>query len=372
MTKVKERLKALDVLRGATIAAMILVNNPGSWSHIYPPLEHAAWHGWTFTDLIFPFFLFVVGVSIVLALQSKIEDPTQHRALYKKIIRRTLILFGLGLFLSGFPFFNLSTLRIPGVLQRIAVCYFFAALLFIHLRRKGLWTVTLVLLFGYWALMAWYPVPGTGAGSLEKGANFAAWIDQMVLSGHMWSATKTWDPEGIVSTLPAIATTLFGVFTGMLFKSTLSTEEKTIRLFVYGNGMIFVGLVWNLWLPINKNLWTSSYAVFMSGMAMVILGILTWWIDIRKQTRFTKPFIVYGMNAITVFVLSGLIGRLLYIIRWQDGSGTEVTLKGWIYHLLFTPWLSPVNASLAYALTWVALSYAAMHWMYKRGVFLKV
>ncbi len=372
MTAVKERLKALDVLRGATIAAMILVNNPGSWSHVYPPLEHAAWHGWTFTDLIFPFFLFIVGVSIVLALQSKRDDRGQRGQLYKKIIKRTLMLFGLGLLLSGFPFFDLASLRIPGVLQRIAVCYFFAALLYVHLSKKGLWAALLILLSGYWALMAWYPVPGVGAGSLEKGANFAAWIDQMVLSGHMWSATKTWDPEGIVSTLPAIATTLFGVLTGLLFKSALSKEEKTMRLFVYGNIMVFIGLAWNPWLPINKNLWTSSYAVFMSGLAMVILGIFTWWIDIRGRHRFTKPFIVYGMNAITVFVLSGLIGRLLYVIRWQDGYGAEVTLKGWVYQALFTPWLSPVNASLAYALTWVALSYAAMHWMYKKGIFLKV
>lgn len=371
MVEKKQRLLALDVLRGATIAAMILVNNPGSWSHVYAPLLHAEWNGWTFTDLIFPFFLFIVGVSIVLALASKMDDPLLRRSLYKKIVRRTLILFGLGLFLSGFPYFNLSTLRIPGVLQRIAVCYFFAALLFLHADTKKMWGITLALLFGYWALMVWYPVPGLGAGSLEKGANFAAWVDSLVLKGHMWSATKTWDPEGIVSTLPALATTLLGVFTGKLLRAGLSAEEKTLRLFVYGNFLLLTGMIWSVWLPINKSIWTSSYAVFMSGMAMVVLGMLTWWIDIRGERRLTRPFVVYGMNAITVFVLSGVVGRLLYLIRF-DVDGKSVTLKGWLYHLLFTSWLSPYNASLAYALCWVALSYLLMKWMYNKGIFLKV
>lgn len=371
MNKPQNRLVALDVLRGATIAAMILVNNPGSWSHIYAPFKHAEWHGWTFTDLIFPFFLYIVGVSIVLALHGKRNDVSQRRVLYKKIIRRTLILFGLGLFLSGFPFYNLSTLRIPGVLQRIAVCYFISAWVYLHLGKKGILSVIFVLLFGYWALMAWYPVPGIGAGSLEKGANFAAWVDGLILKGHMWRATKTWDPEGIVSTLPAIATTLFGVLTGLLLRSSLSAEEKNLRLFVYGNGMLFVGMVWSVWLPINKNLWTSSYAVFMSGMAMVLLALFIWWIDIRGEKRFTQPFVVYGMNAITVFVLSGIVGRLMYLIRWHNGDGA-VTLKGWIYTRLFASWLTPYNASLAYALAWVALSYLLMKWMYNKGLFLKV
>ncbi|MGB5290656.1 MAG: heparan-alpha-glucosaminide N-acetyltransferase domain-containing protein, partial [Lysobacterales bacterium] len=197
-----KRLLSLDFFRGITIAAMILVNNPGSWAHVYPPLLHAQWHDWTPTDLIFPFFLFIVGVSINLAFSGKKDSQVPAKDLYGKIIRRTLILFALGLFLNGFPFFDLASLRIPGVLQRIAICYLVASLLFLHCgaRVQALWAVAFMLI--YWAAMQWFPVPGIGAGSYEKGANFSAWVDNLFLHGHMWSESKTWDPEGIFSTLP--------------------------------------------------------------------------------------------------------------------------------------------------------------------------
>jgi predicted acyltransferase len=366
-----QRLLSLDFFRGITIAAMILVNNPGSWSHVYPPLLHAQWHGWTPTDLIFPFFLFIVGVSITLAFSTRKANHEPAKALYGKIIRRSCTLFLLGLFLSGFPFFDLSSIRIPGVLQRIAVCYFFATVVFLNfdLKTQAAWALALMLI--YWAAMAWFPVPGVGAGSYEKGANFSAWVDSLFLQGHMWSQTKTWDPEGIFSTLPAISTTLFGVLTGDLLKRNMPAIKKVWLMLASGTVAVAIGSAWHYWLPINKSLWTSSYALFMSGMAMVFLGICYYLIDIREWRKGIKPFCVYGMNAITVFVLSGVVGRLLYLVKWPSG-GDVTTLKEWLVNSFFLPWLSPVNASLAYALCFVVISYFAMYYLYKKQIFIKV
>ena len=365
------RLLSLDFFRGITIAAMILVNNPGSWAHVYPPLLHAQWHGWTPTDLIFPFFLFIVGVSITLAFSGKKENHVPAKDLYGKIIRRTLILFALGLFLSGFPFFDFTTIRIPGVLQRIAVCYLVASVLFLHSGAKSqtLWAVALMLI--YWAVMQWFPVPGAGAGSYEKGANFSAWVDNLFLHGHMWSQSKTWDPEGIFSTLPAISTTLFGVLTGHLIRQDIPAMKKVIWMVVGGGIAVAIGYIWSHWLPINKSLWTSSYALFMSGMAMVAFAASYYLIDIRGWSRGIKPFRVYGMNAITVFVLSGLVGRLLYEIKWSSAEEV-ITLQQWLVNIFFLPWLSPVNASLGYALCFVFISYLAMYYLYIKHIFIKI
>lgn len=368
---------------------MILVNNPGNWSHVYPPLLHAQWHGWTLTDLIFPFFLFIVGVSITLAFSTKKENKVPTRELYPKIIRRTLILFALGLFLNGFPFFDvpaigipldtltnqtsfdISTMRIPGVLQRIAVCYFVASLLFLHfgVKVQALWAVAFMLI--YWAVMQWFPVPGVGAGSYAKGANFSAWVDNLFLQGHMWSVSKTWDPEGIFSTLPAISTTLFGVLTGQLLRQNLPPMKTLLIMLIGGGTAVAIGFTWSHWLPINKSLWTSSYALFMSGMALVVLGLSYYLIDIKDWRFGVKPFRIYGMNAITVFVLSGVVARLLYLIKWQT-AGELITLKEWLVNTFFLTWLSPVNASLAFALCFVFLSYLAMLYLYNKHIFIKV
>lgn len=366
-----QRLVSLDFFRGITIAAMILVNNPGSWSHVYPPLLHSHWHGWTFTDLIFPFFLFIVGVSIALALASKKDNQAARGDLYIKIIRRTLLLFGLGLFLNGFPFFEISSIRIPGVLQRIAVCYFFSALIFLHssVRTQLIWAIGLMLL--YWAVMAWVAVAGFPAGSYEMANNFSAWLDNLILHGHMWTQSKTWDPEGIFSTLPAISTTLAGVLTGQLLRRNIEPVEKATVMLVAGNIAIAVGMIWHHWLPINKSLWTSSYALFMSGMALVFLGMSYYLIDVKGWRKGIQPFCVYGMNAITVFVLSGIVGRLLYLIKWES-TGQLVTLKEWLMNHLFLSWLNPINASLAYALSFVFISYLAMYFLYKKQIFIRI
>jgi len=367
----QKRLTSLDVFRGATIALMILVNDPGSWSHVYPPLLHAKWHGWTFTDLVFPFFLFIVGVSIAYALSTQKEQNPQWMPIYKKIFRRTLILFGLGLFLSGFPYFNLTELRIPGVLQRIALCYFFASAIFLHFKIRGqfLWTGGLLLL--YWALMAWIPVPGHGTGSFARGANLSNYLDSILLGSHVWKSTAPWDPEGLLSTIPAISTTLLGVLTGHLLRSRLKPLEKTVYMLIAGNVLFFVGSVWHHWFPVNKMIWTSSYVVLTGGLAMITLGLSYFFIDVKGWRRGIKPFIVYGENAISVYVLAGIVARLGYLIRWETGSET-ITVQQWVYQNLFMTWLSPINASLAYAIFFIGLMYFFMWLLYRKNIFIKV
>ena len=366
------RLTSLDVFRGATIAGMILVNNPGSWAYVYPQLRHADWHGWTFTDLIFPFFLFIVGVAIVFSFSRRIELGYSKVKLFGKVVRRTIILFALGLFLNGFPEFNLSTIRIMGVLQRIAICYFFASIIYLtsNVRGQAIWSF--VLLFIYWGLMEFVPVPGIGAGLYEKGRNFAAYVDSLILKGRMWSVTKTWDPEGIISTIPAISTTLFGVLTGHWLRSKKSDVEKTLWLFIMGNLGLFIGAVWNAWLPINKNLWTSSYSVFTAGFALVVLGFCYYFVDVKGYKKWAYPFIVYGMNAITVFVLSGIIGRLSIYFKVSLPDGSKTTVKNYIYENLFASWLGQMNGSLGYAIAHVLLMYFLMWILYKKKIFIKI
>jgi predicted acyltransferase len=311
-------------------------------------------------------------VAIVYAFSKKLSGSTSKLDLYKKIIRRTIILFALGLFLNGFPFFDFSTLRIPGVLQRIALCYFFASLIFLHSGWKGQLSWAVGLMLAYWAMMEWIPVPGVGAGSYEKGANFAAYIDNMFLQGHMWSATKTWDPEGLISTIPAISTTLFGVLTGHWLRSDKTQIEKTLGLFLAGNTLIFIGSVWHWVLPINKNIWTSSYTVFMAGMAMTCLAFSYYFIDIRKSRSWVQPALVYGTNAITVFVLSGIFAKILYLIKFTTADGSSITLKSWIYQYLYLSWLSDINASLAFAVTFIFIMYLLMLILYKKKIFIKI
>ncbi len=264
------RLVSVDVFRGMTILLMILVNNPGSWHTVYWPLLHAEWHGWTPTDLVFPFFLFIAGVAIVLAMKRRVDEGAPRRAMVAKLFRRAAILFGLGLFLSGYPFglfgprtFTalLETWRIPGVLQRIALCYLVASLLFLYCRERILKAVTLASLFGYWALMTLVPVPGQGAPDLDsKGGHLAGWLDRTVLGDHLWVSAKVYDPEGILSTIPAVATTLLGVFAGLVLVAKIDPAERVARLLVRGSLLVATGYVWGWFLPINKALWTSSYA----------------------------------------------------------------------------------------------------------------
>jgi predicted acyltransferase len=395
---------SLDVFRGATIAAMMLVNNPGNWSEVYKPLLHAEWHGWTFTDLIFPFFLWIVGVAIPLSTARRLEQGQSRMQLFRHALRRSVILFGLGLFLNSFSYFidgslgrdgfgawlhNYATsVRIPGVLQRIAICYLIACAIFFRSGIRGQIIFIGVLLGGYWLMMVAGPGMGFGTPGFEKGANFCQYIDNLLLNGpvigtHVWKTAKTWDPEGIFSTLPAIATCLFGVLAGQLLRSKQTAETKTAWLFVGGNLLLLAGLVMDAWLPINKSLWTSSYSVFMAGMAMNCFGVCYWLIDVHGWQKWAKPFAIYGMNAVTVFVLAGILGRLSLEIKLQKASGAVMPLKTVLYDLLCAPFASPErapllgflaspkNASLMWALMYVALLYIIAYVMYRRKWFLK-
>src|SRR5882724_3126205 len=307
-----KRLLSLDVFRGITVAAMILVNNPGS-SPVYEPLEHAEWDGCTPTDLIFPFFLFIVGISITFAFARRIEKGGSQRDLIVKIIKRTLIIFGIGLLMAAFPFFHLTTLRIPGVLQRIAVCYFFASLLALKTNWKTQIGIIAVLLLGYWAAMKLIPVPGFGAGDLGKEGNLGAYLDRLILTqAHMWKQSKVFDPEGIFSTFPAVATTLIGVLTGKWLKmTTLAPLDRVIRMLIGGVIGIGVGLLWGHFFPLNKALWTSSYVVFCAGAALLLLAVCYWVIEIKGYKKWSVPFVIFGLNAITVFFISGMLVKLI-------------------------------------------------------------
>jgi predicted acyltransferase len=366
------RLVSLDVFRGLTIAGMILVNNPGSWSHVYGPLRHAEWHGWKFADLVFPFFLFIVGVAVALALGRRLETGVRKRFLYIKIIRRTLILFVLGIFLNGFPFFELSTLRIPGVLQRIAICYLITTVIFLNSTWKGQLAWAVGLLLAYWAVMEWMPVPGIGGGMYEKGSNLAAYVDGLFLKGHMWSVTKTWDPEGLVSTIPAISTTLFGVLTGQWLRGDKPPLKKAVWLFAVGAAGIFIGSLWHILLPINKSLWTSSYSILTAGLALICLGICYFIIDVRGSKKWIQPALVYGMNAIAVYVLAGIVARLLYVIKVPATDGNTMPVKAWVYNNLFATWLGATRASLAYAVVFIVVLYLFMLILYRKKIFIKI
>ncbi|MGH9958516.1 MAG: acyltransferase family protein [Pyrinomonadaceae bacterium] len=364
-----ERLVSLDVFRGITIAGMILVNNPGTWSSIYWPLQHAPWHGWTPTDLVFPFFLFIVGVAITLALAPRLEDAGGKRSLYLKIIKRALIIFFVGLFLNAFPYFGLSELRIPGVLQRIAVCYFFAAIIFLNTKVRTQIIITVALLVVYWLLMTLVPAPGFAAGDLSKEGSLASFIDRMVFGKHVWAQAKVYDPEGLLSTIPALATALTGVLTGHWLRSKKSAYEKVAGVFVAGMSCVVIGWALNSFFPINKALWTSSYVVFTGGLALQLLAFCYWLIDIKGYRRWAKPFEIFGMNAIALYVGAGLMAELLGVIK----VGTpRVDLKSWIYNNLFASWASPVNASLAFAITFVLVWLGLMWMLYRRKIFIKI
>ena len=368
--RAEERLVSLDAFRGITIAGMILVNNPGAWRHAYAPLRHAEWNGWSATDLIFPFFLFIVGVAITLSLGEALRRGAPGKVLFVKVVRRSVIIFGLGLFLNGFPFFEWETLRIPGVLQRIALCYFFASVVVLTTRERGQTMAAVLLLIGYWLLMVLVPLPGVGAGRLERGANVAGYVDQMLLRGHM--LRLHWDPEGVLSTLPAIATTLAGVLTGHWLRSPRSPLERVTGLFVAGNFAVLTGLLMGIWFPINKNLWTSSFVVFTAGMALILLGMCYWLIDVRGYRRWAKPFVIYGTNPLLAYLLSTLMDKSMLSIVVTADDDSRVVLKGYLFERYFLPLASRAHAALLYAVLYVLLWLGLMAILYRRRIFVKI
>ena len=349
------RLLSLDAFRGLTMAAMVLVNNPGTWQAVYAPLKHAGWHGLTPTDVIFSFFLFIVGVAIALS------RPTPGR-----IVRRAAMIFALGLVLNGLPTFDVATMRIPGVLQRIAVCYLVAALLVLATSWRTQATVTAALLLGYWTAMMLVPVPGFGRGDLGPEGNLAAWLDRVLLGPHVLRLTRVYDPEGILSTLPAIATTLLGVLTGRWVTSDRAPAGITAGMVLAGMLGTVIGLLWGTVFPVNKALWTSSYVLLTAGLALLVFAACYAVIELHGWRRWATPFVVLGVNALLLFFLSTLVAPVLTLI--EVGRST---LQQTIFVHVFSPWAAPINASLAYAVVYLLAWWVVMWGLYRAGVRLR-
>ena len=367
---------------------MILVNNPGN-DFAYPPLKHSLWNGWTPTDLIFPFFLFIVGVSMVLSFRSRIERNESKRTLLVHTLRRSAVIFLIGLFLNGFPYFNLSTWRVAGVLQRIAIAYLAAAILTLYSGTRGIVLWIAGLLISYWIAMRFVPVPGIGTPGvdmplLDPNANLDWYIDKLYLPGAMYEKTR--DPEGILSTFPSIATVLLGVLTGRWLKAgdkaaaprkdaglpKQNAVGKVAGMLASGAVLIIAGQLWNVSFPINKKLWTSSFVLFTGGCALVALATCYWITDVKGHRGWwTKPFVVFGTNAIAAYALAELVSSLLYSIRVHGGRRT-VTLQDFLYRTLFGSITPKEFGSLVYAIAFVGLCWLPIYWMYRKRIFLKV
>jgi predicted acyltransferase len=421
----KERLISLDTFRGFTILLMTIVNNPGSWDHIYPPLEHAEWNGCTPTDLVFPFFIFIMAVAISFAMPTKQFDS----ATFNKITIRALRIFCLGLFLNFFGKIELLGLegiplllsrlvitigvsyallgnfslkiktyltlfvfvvllflaysgieayqevRIPGVLQRIGIVYFFVSLLYLKTSQKTQLLTAVSLLLLYWALMALVPVPGIGAANFEKGTNLAAWLDSVLLKGHMWIFSKTWDPEGILSTIPAIASGIAGLLIGQLINRPLPKLEIVKKMAIIGLILTLLGLLWNIVFPINKSLWTSSYVLYTSGLAILCLTFLFYIIEVVDYKRWTKLFLIWGVNPMVVFFFSGIIPQGLRMIQFQNPQipTEQINLQKYLYSFWIEPFFdNPLLASLVGALIYVGIWSFILWLFYKNKLIFKV
>ncbi|HOV85374.1 MAG TPA: DUF5009 domain-containing protein [Syntrophobacteraceae bacterium] len=368
-----QRLLSLDVFRGAAIVGMILVNNPGRWRVVYSQLQHAPWNGWTFTDMIFPFFLFSVGISITFSFTRRIEQGHARSTLVFQAMKRTVLLFLLGIFLSNAPHFHMDNLRIPGVLQRIALCYFISSVLFLGSGWKGQASWMAALLLAYWLMTALIPVPGIGAGVYEPGRNFAAYVDSIFLENHMWSAYRSWDPEGIVSTLPAVSSTLFGVLAGHCLRTAHSIPRKTLGMLAAGVLFLLLGLALDPLLPINKSLWTSTYCVFMTGWALLCFGVFYWLIDGKGYRKWAFPFVVFGTNAIFAYGLSKLLDDLLKLVTIApQGGGPRIRLKHCIFDFLNALAGTSKLASLLYAVLNVLAVFLVVYGLYRKRWFLKL
>ncbi|WP_338771369.1 hypothetical protein [Massilia sp. METH4] len=368
------RLLSLDAFRGFTIAAMLLVNNPGDWGNLYSQLAHADWHGWTFTDWIFPFFLFIGGVSMTLSLGRQAAGGANKPALLARLWRRAALIFAIGLFLNLFPTFDFATVRIPGVLQRIALCTALAAPIVIWFGWRGQLAWIAALLVFYSAVMLWLPVPGVdgvvAAGVLEKGRDAASWIDRMLLAGHLWAQSKTWDPEGLFTTIPALCSQLFGVLAGRWLAAHIDAAERTVWMLLAGLGFVLAGTMLGVALmPVNKSLWTTSFCVMTTGWALLVFGVFYWLLDAApadalraRAATLARPFVIFGMNALFLYALSGLVVEAIGYFGWHAALYAPVAALP----------LSPKAASLAYAVAFVLAMFAVAWCLWRRRIFIKV
>lgn len=372
MADVPRRRLSLDVFRGLTIAAMVIVDNPGNWSTVYAPLLHAEWHGWTPTDFIFPFFVFILGMSITLSTRGVQSVPG--------IVKRSAVILLCGFLLAYYVRFDLATVRIPGVLFRLALCSLAASLIYRQVLRVPddarmhlVLALTAALLVGYWALLTFVPPPGGVAGDLTPSGNLGAWLDRAVFgTAHLWRTAKTWDPEGLLSTMPAIGTALTGVAAGLVLRSERSDAEKMALYLAAGGAAAATGLLWDAQFPINKQLWTSSFVLFTRGLASIAFGICFWVLDVRgRRSALVHPFVVMGMNPLALFVMSGFMIKTLLWIKVATGPGTTTSLYNWIYTHAFLPLGlgGPKNTSLAFALASLLVLYVPLEVMYRKRIF---
>lgn len=423
MSSSSQRLASLDVFRGATIAGMMLVNNPGDWGNIWAPWKHKAWDGWTYTDTVFPFFLWIVGVAMMLSFAKRIEKGAEPGELARHVVWRAIVIFFLGLFLAGVPSLSMTffwvagltwiilqmrktpsentsrllmlagagmvvallpmvlpsvfhfegfrTIRIPGVLQRIAVCYLIAGLLALYTSTLTQMVIAIVLLVVYWLAVKFVPVPGYPLGTWTAEGNLGWYIDSTLLKGHTWRGAPVpgFDPEGIFSTIPAIVTAMFGMFTGTFLNSKRTREEKTVWMYFAGAALILCGLIMDNWMPINKPMWSSTYAVFMAGLALVVFASCYWVLDVQGWRRWSGFFEIYGQNAITMFVLAGVFGRLFGMKLF----GFERSFKAWYYPTFFQSWLTDLYmASFAHSIVFMLFLYSIAWFMHKRHWIVKV
>jgi len=388
-TPERRRLLSLDVFRGTTLAAMLIANNPGSSDH-YPAFEHASWNGCTFTDLIFPSFVFIMGVAMTFSFARRLAEGGDKKALLIQLIRRTVILICLGLALQALSYGLLHSpdspkkFRFPGVLQRIALCYFFAGLALLSgLKARGQAVLAALLLLGYYAVMKYVPVPGFGAGHFtEDGRNWATFIDNKIFGPHAYyfiKKTQLWhDPEGLFSTIPAIATALIGTITGYLIRNRdRSDMDKVATMTVWGFVLVVGGLAWSYWFPLNKNLWTSSFVLVAGGWALLGLGASYFACDIKRSKWWTLPFVVLGTNAIVIYFSVGVFTILSIAIKWTTSDGKMISLKGWLYNHLVKSWVEPLISPNASSLGW-GIFYIGL-WtlvvgllLYRRRIFIKV
>ena len=428
----KERIISLDVLRGITIMMMVLVNNPGSWGNIFAPLEHAEWNGCTPTDLVFPFFIFILGAAIPLAIVTKVLNQQT----FLKILTRSLRIICLGLFLGfygkieifdlvGYPLliskliitgivgyvllgnfeqkiklylvlalFFISMflafsgieayreVRLPGVLQRIGIVYFFTSLVYLKTGIRGQIITVAILLLGYWAIMTLIPVPGFGPANLEKGTNLAAWLDNLLLENHLWASSKTWDPEGLLSSIPVIANGIVGLLIGQLLNSSLVKNEKATKMLGAGLVLVILGLIWNQFFPMNKSLWTSSFVLYTAGFATLFLTAFYYVIDIKGYKNWTTPILFWGVNPMIVFFLSGILPRVLSSIKVANPSyfmgnleeiPQQIGLQEYLNKFCIMPYFEdPKVASLMWALLNITFWSIVLWYFYKKKMFFKV
>ncbi len=369
------RLGSLDVIRGITVAFMILVNNSVD-ERAFGPLKHAHWNGWTPTDMVFPTFLFLMGTSLVFSFESRLRRETSRAALFMHVVRRSVILFLLGLLVNGFPLFPWDSWRIYGVLQRFAICYLCVGSLYLWSRRVSTYvSVLLVALIGYWLLMTMIPVPGYGIPGvnmplLDQDGNLVAYVDRLVFPGRLYEGVR--DPEGLLSSIPALGTTVLGVLCALWLRSSASRQRKSFGMLAAGTLGLVLGELLNPWFPINKKLWTSSFVLFAGGWSLVSFALCYWWVDIHGATRrWTAVWTTFGTNAITAYVFSELLAATLAAIP-VTSAGAEVSLKLFIFQNCFAILASPGLARLLYAITFVAVCFLPVVWLRRKGILIKV